>query len=102
MPISNFSIYSPQNTATKQPSPIATKLVTLLENSRELAITGQNRALSLDVLDACKILAKQHNIKVDDDAFNHLALAIKDKMPQHLKEDFDALEETIVISDMDH
>jgi len=73
----------------------ANRLIALLENARQLAVTHQDRTVAVDVVNGCKVYAKAINLPMEDH-FDDLAEAVRAKNPFALNECFDRVEQKIV------
>jgi hypothetical protein len=80
-------------------STIAAKLITLLENAKDLAVTHQQRTIAADAVRACGVYAKNLKIGVPTERFTDLAAAILDKPSAPLLEMFDDTHAMIVKAD---
>ena len=80
-------------------STISAKLITLLENARELAIVHQQRSLAADAVRACGIYAKNLKIGVPLECFQNLSNAIIDKPNSPLSDMFEDAQIKIIRAD---
>ena len=74
------------------------KLLTLIENARDLAITHQQKKLASDAIRACGIYAENLKIGVPRSRFETLANSLIDKPNGRLHEMFDDIQAQILIS----
>ena len=82
--------------------PISTtsaKLITLLENARELAMTHQQRTLAADTVRACGIYSENLKTGIPKDFFTDLAAAILDKQSFPLSEMFKDVQVEVLRAD---
>lgn len=84
---------------SKHISTISAKLITLLENARELAVVHQKRTLASDAVRACGIYAETQKVGVPNQYFQNLANAILDKPNGPLNEMFEDAQLRIIRAD---
>lgn len=80
-------------------STTSAKLITLLENARELATVHQQRTLAADTVRACGIYSENLKTGVPKDQFLDLAAAILDKPSGPLSEMFKDVQTAILRAD---
>lgn len=80
-------------------STISAKLITLLENAKDLAINHQQRTLASDAVRACGIYANSLKIGVSLETFKDLSAAVLDKQNAPLAEMFEDVQRKIVQAD---
>ena len=74
---------------------VANRLIALLENARQLAVTHQDRTVAVDVLEGCRVYASSIRMPVDD-YLADLAEAVKGKNPFELNQYFDRVSQRII------
>lgn len=80
-------------------STIASKLIVLLENAKELAVDHQQRTVAADAVRACGIYAENLKINIPRECFIDLAAAILDKPSAPLIEMFKDAQSRIILAD---
>ena len=68
------------------------KVLSLLHNARQLAVTHQRRTLAADVISACHLYAKDIRLPVEDDFFEDLAEGVRGKNNLEMTAMFDRAE----------
>ena len=86
-----------------QASDSCKKLIALISNAQDLSVSHSNRTLALDTIESCKTLCKSRNFGIADgvvEILDSLIYAIRSYKPEVLLEEFQKVEEFIIIADI--
>jgi len=84
---------------TKELSPQALTIITLLNNASELSVNHHEYKLARDVVRAIKKLCEDLGFQIENSTFNYILESIGSKPPKAMKEEFSRFADSIVSMD---
>ena len=82
------------------PSPRARKIMTLIDNARQLAVDHQQRTPAKSVIEACSTYAKTLGVETLSGVLSNLSQAVINKSSAELTEIFEDAQRVVIKDDM--